>query len=73
MKKKSIQVCLASLLLVQAMSAGAANCTLQAENYTTAFDTTAGNTGNVYRTDNVDIEATSDAGGGFNVGWTANG
>jgi len=48
-------------------------CTLQAENYSSAFDTTAGNTGNQYRTDNVDIEATTDAGGGFNVAWTANG
>ncbi|MCY0911242.1 carbohydrate-binding protein [Massilia antarctica] len=51
----------------------AAICILQAENYSNAFDTTAGNTGNQYRTDNVDIEATSDAGGGFDVGWTANG
>ena len=32
-------------------------------------DLTAGNTGGVYRTDNVDIEATTDAGGGYNVGW----
>jgi beta-glucanase (GH16 family) len=48
-------------------------CTLQAEDYTNAFDTTAGNAGNQHRTDNVDIEATSDAGGGYNVGWTANG
>lgn len=48
-------------------------CTLQAEDYSNAFDTTAGNAGNQYRTDSVDIEATSDAGGGFNVGWTANG
>ena len=50
-----------------------ASCTLQAENYANAFDTTAGNTGNQYRTDNVDIEATTDAGGGYNVAWTANG
>jgi hypothetical protein len=33
-------------------------------------DLTAGNSGNAYRTDNVDIEATTDVGGGFNVGWT---
>ncbi|MDB5049861.1 MAG: hypothetical protein JWO30_2932 [Fibrobacteres bacterium] len=32
-------------------------------------DLTLGNTGNQYRTDNVDIEATTDVGGGFNVGW----
>ncbi len=41
----------------------------QAEDYTAAFDTTTGNTGNVYRTGDVDIQATSDTGGGFNVGW----
>ena len=41
----------------------------QAEDYTAAFDTTTGNTGNVYRTGNVDIQATTDTGGGFNVGW----
>lgn len=35
-------------------------------------DADAGNTGGVYRTDeNVDIEACSDTGGGYNVGWTA--
>jgi endonuclease/exonuclease/phosphatase family metal-dependent hydrolase len=41
----------------------------QAEDYTAAFDTTTGNTGNVYRTGNVDIQTTSDTNGGFNVGW----
>lgn len=54
-------------------STSAASCTLQAEDYSSAYDSTAGNTGNQYRTDNVDIEATSDAGGGFNVGWIASG
>lgn len=28
------------------------------------------NNGNVYRGDGIDIESTSDAGGGYNVGWT---
>lgn len=32
-------------------------------------DTSAGNTGGGYRTDDVDIEATGDTGGGFNIGW----
>jgi len=32
-------------------------------------DTTAGNSGNVYRSEGVDIQATSDAGGGYNIGW----
>jgi subtilisin family serine protease len=33
------------------------------------FDLTAGNTGGEYRATDVDIEATSDTGGGYNVGW----
>jgi hypothetical protein len=36
-------------------------------------DLTAGNSGNVYRTDNVDIQACADVGGGYNVGWTQTG
>ncbi len=52
---------------------------VEAENYDTGgagasyHDDTAGNSGGVYRTDDVDLEATSDAGGGFNVGWIASG
>jgi hypothetical protein len=34
------------------------------------YDTTAGNRGGAFRNTDVDIEATADAGGGFNVGWT---
>ncbi len=43
---------------------------LQAEDYVRAKDLTAGNAGNAYRQGDVDIEATTDTGGGFNVGWT---
>ncbi|MDX1694340.1 MAG: family 16 glycosylhydrolase [Ketobacteraceae bacterium] len=43
---------------------------LQAEDYHGFFDTTAGNEGGVYQSDDVDIEVTTDSGGGFNVGWT---
>jgi hypothetical protein len=32
-------------------------------------DLTSGNTGGTYRTDNVDIQACTDASGGYNVGW----
>src|SRR6516162_9399903 len=32
-------------------------------------DTAPGNSGNVYRQDDVDIEPTTDTGGGYNVGW----
>jgi hypothetical protein len=48
---------------------------LQAEDYKAGgegvgyHDLTAGNAGGKYRTDNVDIQATTDQGGGYNVGW----
>jgi hypothetical protein len=48
---------------------------IQAEDYRTGgeglayHDLTAGNTGGQFRTDNVDIEACTDVGGGYNVGW----
>jgi subtilisin family serine protease len=49
---------------------------LQAEDYRAGGqnvgyrDLTPGNTGNVYRADDMDIQATTDVGGGYNVGWT---
>jgi predicted amidohydrolase len=49
--------------------------TVQAEDYDQGgegvayHDTSPGNNGGQYRSDDVDIEATGDAGGGFNVGW----
>jgi Carbohydrate binding module (family 6)/Right handed beta helix region len=52
---------------------------IDAENYDkggegVAFhDSTAGNTGAVYRTDGADVQATADTGGGYNLGWTAAG
>ncbi len=36
-------------------------------------DTTPGNSGGAYRNDNVDIEPTTDVGGGYDVGWIATG
>ena len=36
-------------------------------------DVSAGNTGGVYRTTDVDIQATTDAGGGYNIGWVSAG
>lgn len=42
---------------------------IEAEDYTTFFDTSAGNSGRVYRQDDVDIQATSDNTGSFNIGW----
>ncbi|WP_170940515.1 malectin domain-containing carbohydrate-binding protein [Pseudoalteromonas sp. NBT06-2] len=41
----------------------------QAEDYTWSFDTTTGNSGGAYKTGDVDIQATQDEGGGYNVGW----
>ena len=45
--------------------------TFEAEDYSAFSDTTLGNTGGAYRSDDVDIEASSDQNGGFNVGWIA--
>jgi chitinase len=53
--------------------------TIQAENYDLCgqqwayYDTTAGNTGGAFRSDDVDIESTTDTGGGYDVGWIAAG
>lgn len=51
----------------------ATGITLQAEDYTSYYDTTSGNAGGAYRQDSVDIQATNDTGGGHNVGWIASG
>ncbi|MBR7833542.1 carbohydrate-binding protein [Actinospica durhamensis] len=53
--------------------------TVQAENYDTggqgvAYDFSSVNgTGTGYRSDGVDLETTSDTGGGYDLGWTATG
>jgi probable HAF family extracellular repeat protein len=52
---------------------------VQAENFDNGgegvayHDTSAGNSGGVYRTTDVDVQATTDSGGGYNVGWMAPG
>lgn len=52
---------------------------IEAENYDTNgpgisfFDDTGGNSGGVYRNDDVDIESCSDSGGGYNLGYIASG
>ena len=46
---------------------------VEAEDYENYHDTTVGNRGGVYRDDDVDLQATSDTGGGFNVGWIGSG
>ena len=47
----------------------AASVLIQAEDYIDFWDTTPDNKGGQYRTDAVDIEATTDTGGGYDVGW----
>ncbi len=53
--------------------------TIQAENFDNGganvayVDTSSGNSGGAYRTTDVDVEATTDTGGGNNVGWIATG
>ena len=50
-------------------------CVIQAENYDTGgegaayYNTTVGNPGGAYRSDDVGIEPTSDTGGGYDVSW----
>ncbi len=60
---------LVSALFAGCLTASAQAQVFQAEDYDYFFDTTPGNSGGGYRADDVDIEATTDAGGGFNLGW----
>lgn len=50
-------------------TAAAQAVVFQAEDYNAFYDTTPGNSGGAYRGDAVDIEGTTDSGGGYNVGW----
>ena len=60
-------------------TAAAVPGTVQAENYDTGgqsvgYSVTAVNgSANTYRSDGVDLETTSDSGGGYDIGWTAAG
>ena len=66
-------VCAITFLCV---SAGANAVIYQAESFNNANDTTAGNSGGACTNNvnvNVDIQGTTDAGGGCNVGWIAQG
>ncbi len=60
----------ASSLQSSATSSAAFNgLVIEAEDYLRFYDTTPGNTTNEYRQDAVDIEKTSDQGGGYNIGY----
>jgi hypothetical protein len=50
-----------------------AGARIEAEDFLTAQDNTAGNTGGAYPPGDVDIQPCLDAGGGYNVGWIAEG
>jgi beta-glucanase (GH16 family) len=57
-------------------SASAQAVIYQAESFTSAFDSTAGNSGGACTNNanvNVDIQTTTDTGGGCNVGWIVQG
>jgi Carbohydrate binding module (family 6)/Thaumatin family len=59
----------AAVLLSWGLARPAQAVVFQAEDYTAYFDATPGNTGGAYRNDGVDIQPTTDGGGGYNVGW----
>ncbi len=81
----SLLILLGALLALPATASAAPTVTLpgtiQAENYRDGgskvgyADTTKGNSGKVYRADDVDVQATNDAltPGGYNVGWVRKG
>ena len=62
-------------LLAAARVAHAVPGVLEAEDFdeTGSWDSTPGNGGGAYRSTDVDIQPTTDSGGGFNVGWITSG
>lgn len=67
-KQSKLQLLSSALLGLCALPSQAV--VFQAEAYNSYYDTTAGNSGGKYRSDNVDIENTNDpTGGTYNVGW----
>ena len=62
-------LCFASQCNTKDCTSSVSAVVFQAEDYVNAYDTTPGNTGGAHRSGDVDIQATSDAGGGFNVAW----
>lgn len=60
---------LAAGLTIGALALPTQAVVYQAESYSNFYDTTPGNSGGAFRNDAVDIEVTTDSGGGHNVGW----
>ena len=50
-------------------AAASATIVVQAENYSNYYDTTPGNTGGALKSDDVDIEVSTDTGGGYNIAF----
>ena len=46
---------------------------IEAENYKDGIDTTVGNNGGKYRSDDVDIQSSKDIDGGYSLGWIDSG
>jgi hypothetical protein len=64
---------LSVLVLAPSVSAKVGEQRVESEDYEGFYDLDPGNRGGAYRSDDVDIEPTADAGGGFNVGWIQQG
>ncbi|WP_086930478.1 carbohydrate-binding protein [Agarilytica rhodophyticola] len=68
-------ICMCSSQQCDTLGGGASGVNIpgkiEAEDYVGFYDTSPGNAGNAHRTDDVDIQPTTDVGGGFNVGWIA--
>jgi hypothetical protein len=76
MKRTSSRFPFACAITFLLVSASAHAVIYQAESFNNASDTTAGNSGGACTNNvnvNVDIQGTTDAGGGCNVGWIAQG
>ncbi len=72
-KSATVQLLKAALFACASIASVAHAVVYQAENYNAFSDTTPGNSGGAFRGDAVDIEATTDSGGGYNVGWIVQG
>jgi len=76
METKSNGFLLASVAAFLLFSGSAHAVIYQAESFSSASDTTTGNSGGACTNNanvNVDIQTTTDSGGGCNVGWIAQG
>src|SRR5882672_8880280 len=76
MKTTSSRFLLGGAAAFLLFSASAQAVIYQGESFTSASDTTSGNSGGACTNNanvNVDIQTTSDTGGGCNVGWIAQG